>query len=642
MNNINTTVKSLSQAISIWSKTQKVCNTRNANLAKIALKLYVLPKMGYQSEVLSSSEFSSLCGRINCLELNSVDALSTFDQTFAERIASGSVSLTTKKNYRSALGQFFNWLKTQPWYTQIDQLAQIPELPRRVYAKKPLSKTYDGKRIYGLSDTDLTTDIGLDLEQYVNFWRQGSSSLSSLFKREHIPQDPAERKAWRLEQAKKEVQDGTYSLSPTFKGVKETTIKQRKEYILRFLGWCVNIEGYKIQVLSIHLITSQSLYQPYIEWLMQNRSCGASVGIKLLDTAISVAKFSSFEESRTTDWSDIPLVEFLKQQKSLYQTIDKGEQPAKQQEKWEQKEISHEEAREVVEYLHRTLCSSQYFMVKEDGSKKLISRSFSTIVENWQIYLMVKILVYAPVRQEELRKLRIDDTLKLVEDSKGILRYAVRIKNHKNTLKTGQPRYYPLPSILTDDITKFVKEIRPLAINAPKTLENWLEFWDFSEASIINLEKRLQKAEASDNPDQKYICSTKLRLRAMKNRCQDLSVARVKAENCNHLFFALGRSTPNRFCASFEEAHYGVITNKVAQAVGNATLALFNEPKFLNPHGFRHIGSKHLREIGKSPQKDKFSLFVGHSIEIDDYYANQIINEYDLIEQIVDEWWHEQ
>jgi hypothetical protein len=51
---------------------------------------------------------------------------------------------------------------------------------------------------------------------------------------------------------------------------------------------------------------------------------------------------------------------------------------------------------------------------------------------------MVKILVYAPVRQEELRKLRIDDTLKLVEDSKGILRYAVRIKNHKNTLKTGQ------------------------------------------------------------------------------------------------------------------------------------------------------------------------------------------------------------
>ena len=76
--------------------------------------------------------------------------------------------------------------------------------------------------------------------------------------------------------------------------------------------------------------------------------------------------------------------------------------------------------------------------------------------------------------------------------------------------------------------------------------------------------------------------------------------------------------------------------------MGNATLTLFDEPKFLNPHGFRHIGSKHLRGIGKGHQKGKFSIFVGHSVEIDDAYANQITNEYDLIECIIDDWWHEQ
>jgi hypothetical protein len=61
--------------------------------------------------------------------------------------------------------------------------------------------------------------------------------------------------------------------------------------------------------------------------------------------------------------------------------MDKGEQPAKQQEKWEQKEISHEEAREVVEYLHRTLCSHSILWLKKMVLRELISRSFSTIVE---------------------------------------------------------------------------------------------------------------------------------------------------------------------------------------------------------------------------------------------------------------------
>ena len=62
-------------------------------------------------------------------------------------------------------------------------------------------------------------------------------------------------------------------------------------------------------------------------------------------------------------------------------------------------------------------------------------------------------------------------TLKLVQDSQGVTRYAVRIKDHKRTSITRKPRYYPLPTILTNDITTWIEEIRPLAINAPLTLK---------------------------------------------------------------------------------------------------------------------------------------------------------------------------
>lgn len=628
---------SLAQAISIWGQTKKVINTKLVSFLRIALKLYVLPKSGYVTATqLSPSTFSKLCNQIECSDLDPTQVLKTFDEAFVERLESKSISPLTKKNYRSALSQFFNWLKTQDWYDK-SELIEVPELPKRSFARRPLSKSYNDDRLYGLKEEDLTSTLHGELEKYQSFWSQGSSisPLSSNFEGSQ-----AERKAWRLIQVEQEIR-GEYALSPRFKGVKAPTINQRTEYILRFLGWCINIEGYAIQQVSLQLIVSQSLYKPYINWLTQHRSCSSTAGIKVIDTAISVAKYYSFQDSSTVDWSDIPLVVFLRQQKKLYEAQNKLEQPAKQQAAWEQKEITHEEAREVIEYLHRTLCSPQYVLVKENGSKTRIKRDLSTVFDNWQTYLMILILVYAPIRQEELRKLRIGTTLQLVEDSNGILRYAVRIKDHKRVSKTRKPRYYPLPSILTQDITKFIQEIRLLAINAPTTEENWLNFWDFDQGKIIRLEQRVQKFETADAVNEKYFLSANQRLRAMKNRLNAREVAKSSAETCDHLFFALGRSYPTSFCHSFEKVHYGAVTNRILRAMGNATLALYGEPKFLNPQGFRHISSKHLRLIGKSSQKDKFSNFIGHSIEINNSYANQIINEYDLIECIVDNWWHE-
>jgi len=636
-------MKSLGQAIEVWAETRKIRNTRQANLLKIALKLYILPKMGHQTVMqLTPSAFSAFCFQIDILDLNPVDTLKLFDQAFEERIEIGSISLQTRKNYRSALGQFFNWLKTQDWFSQSDKPFQPPELSRRVFTQRPLFKTYNGERLYGLLARDLTPELRSELEGYTSFWRRGSSTLSqSCSNSGRTFESQAEKRVWRLEQAEQEALDGTYSLAPVFKGVKERTITQRISYILRFGGWFVNIEGYSLHEFSLLLITSQALYKPYIDWLIQERNGDQTAAIKVLEAAISVAKYVSFHKSKATDWSDISVISFLRQQKQIYVDQDEKEKPAKQQEKWEQKKITHDQATEVVEYLYHNLCSSQYYLSTEDGSKRLERRDLSTIFDNWQTYLMIKILVYAPIRQEELCKLTIDGTLRPLEDSRGILRYAVRIKEHKRTSKTGKPRYYPLPSVLTQDITRFITEIRSLAINAPRTEEDWLKFWHFTQGAITRLEHRIQKAKTASVPDEKYIKSAEQRLRAMKNRLKAREAAKTNAENCDHLFFALGRSHPTSFCFSFEKVHHGSVTNRILKAMGNATLALFGEPKFLNPHGFRHIGSKHMRNIGKSDQKGKFSTFVGHSIEVDNDYANQLIHEYDLIECIIDDWWHE-
>ena len=634
--------KSLGQAIAIWGETRNIRNTQLVSLLKIAFKVYVLPSLADESvSKLSPSKFSDFCYEIKVVDLELKKVLEAFDKAFEARITAGEISARTKGNYRSALGKFFTWLQAQDWYIEQSQLS-VPEFqPNMVYAKRVPAKTYNGKRIYGFKEEDLTAEIRLDLERYEEFWSHDShiADFIQLFSQQLLITQ-SERRTQRLRQAKEEASEPAYFLTPVFKKVDTSTQCQRREYILRFFGWCINIEGYDIKELSLELLTRKAFYQDYVDWLRQNRQCGASVGTKLLHISISIAKYKTFQESKKPDWSDIPLVEFLRGERNTFTDISKKEKPQIYEEKWDKKEISHQQAIEVVDYLYQ-LCAFKRLVSKGKGKIEPFKRRLSSVIRDWQIYLMIKILVYAPVRQEEIRKLRIGSTLKLIEDSQGVVRYAVKIKEHKNDNHTGKPRYYPLPKILTRDISTWINEIRPLAINAPETLDSWLGFWGYSTKKISSLENLIQRAEAEESPNEKYCKSLRIRLRAMKNRLNAWEIAKHNAENCDHLFFGLGRSHPKSFCFSFEKSHYSMISRIISQAIGNATLALFGEAKFLNPHGFRNIGAKHLRNIGRAGDKEAFSELLGHSVEIDDDYADIIINDYDLIECVVDNWWHE-
>ncbi|MBD2213997.1 hypothetical protein H6G27_29635 [Nostoc linckia FACHB-104] len=634
------TIKSLEQAMTLWGQTKNVINTRLLSLLKIALKIHILPNLGYQeTSQFSAKKFSDFCNQISIFELEYDKVILIFNQAFEVRIQAGELSARTKENYRAAINKFFNWLQTEDWYIKQSESFQLKIHPKRVYAHRQPAITYDGKRLYRIYEKDLTPEILLDLESYENFWNQDShtADFTKLYS-EQTTKNQVDRRIQRLKQAEEEARQGNYYLKPVFSKVSKSTLNQRKDQIFRFFGWCVNIEGYDINDLSLDLITRKTFLKPYIAWLIKDRACGSGIGRRVLEVGISVAKYRTFKNSRTVDWSDISLVEFLRSQRNLFTEQDKKEQPQIQKEKWDKKELSHQQAQEVVKYLYETTCQEKRIYFRGNGEKIIDKRKPSELFDDWQTYLMIKILVYAPIRQEELAKLRIGKTLILVKDSQGVERYAVKIKEHKNTNKTGKIRYYPLPKILTKDITTWINKIRSLAIKAPETINTWLAFWGYSKQTIANLEKKIQETEAEQNPDEKYLKYARQTLRGMKNRTDAWAIAKQNAEKCDHLFFVLGRSHPKRFACSYEVVK-SCITPRITTAMGNATLALFGEAKFLSPHGFRHIGAKHLRTIGNDGYKEAFSALVGHTVKIDDNYAETITEDYDLIKCVVDNWW---
>ena len=621
---------------------KKCTNTRLINLLKTAFKIYILPNLGNEFVLqLSSSEFSTFCYEIDIISIRRGKILKIFDESFNARVKEGKVSAETKRNYRFALSKFFTWLQTQSWYiVQIEH--PKPEFrPKKVYPEQVPARAYSGQRFYALKEEELTLEIQLDLKRFQDFWSQDSHEVNlSVLALEQTTDAQLNRKNQRLKQAEEEASQVVGFTKPIFTKLSKSTLSHIKPEALRFFGWCVNIEGYDIKELSLELLTRKAFYRDYIIWLTQKRNRGTRAGITVLWLAILVAKYKTFRESKTLDWSDIPLIKFLKSDRQLFEKLNKKEQVIIQEEKWEEKEISHPQAVKVLDHLYQ-LCAPRALCNTTRDGERLIKRALSSIVGDWQTYLITKILVYAPVRQQEIRKLRIDSTLKLVEDSQGIVRYAVKIKEHKNSSTTGKPRYYPLQKILTKDISTWINEIRPLAINAPETIDSWLAFWGYSTKEITNLENLIQKAEAEETPNEKYCESRRIRLKAMKNRIEAWETAKHNAENCDHLFFGLGRSHPKSFCFSFEKSHHSNISYQISQGVGNATLALFGEAKFLNPHGFRNVGAKHLRAIGRAGDKEAFSAFLGHSVEIDDDYADTLTNDYDLIECVVDNWWNE-
>lgn len=635
--------QTLHQSIESWCRVKNLSRVVLKHLST-ALKHYVLHALGYSTRALKTLEFAELCqaltmedfikksirlhqkkGSVSTLpdpQESFVDfILKVFDLQFEAAVAAGECKPSTKHNYRSALGRWLRWLVEQIWWQELlpDQIPQArpPRLklpPRIKFSKKGTA--------YILQPDQRTKLLETEVSNYLEFRHTCGQKEVLKFRRSE--------KGYRQE--------------PHIHSINERSLDGHIKAIYRLLGWYVNILGNPLEEANLSLLLDINLLEDYKNWLVYDRKTSHVGGIKALDAAIGIAKLKYFHETRRRNFSDIEIIQDLRDMNAAWQNKYEPEKKHNQARKWPVKELRHEELRAIVLYLKKR-CASYHGKTDNltgEGTN-LEQRSPSAIVNSWLTYILVLIFVFLPVRQQEVRGNIIGETIWRRTDKQGNPYYCVSVM-HKNFSKTLRKRTYKLPSLLTKELDTWINIIRPKAVSAVQSPEAWLNFVGLKFGDIARLESQLKSLqenyessrhkESSEEAQvlRKKISASEKRLINLRNRVSSWKKAKTQLEqNPNLLFFSLQGEAFGSLLSG------GTIHARVTNGVRNASFALFGYPSQTNPHAFRHIAAKHVRLIRKNTTS--LSHLMGHSPEMNEDYAFQIMNEMDLTADFVDDWW---
>ncbi len=98
-------------------------------------------------------------------------------------------------------------------------------------------------------------------------------------------------------------------------------------------------------------------------------------------------------------------------------------------------------------------------------------RPGAVVVGVWQTYLIVTLLTYSPVRQQEIRQYDVKRTLFREVNHEGQPIYVARNIHHEGEHITGTTRDYCLPSVLTQDLDTWIQVYLPMVKQVVLTLE---------------------------------------------------------------------------------------------------------------------------------------------------------------------------
>lgn len=609
-------------ALNLWnnSKNSQKVDANFKKYLSLALRKFVFTQFDEQAKNLTTKQFDKYCCQVKIEQLK--DALIIFDAQTQLVIEQGKMSEKTRNNYRSALGRFIAWIEEQIWWKELF-LGEVTDTDVAPFRERLAPKPTRGKLpSYGLRLNDLPENVLKQIEEFKQFRLSGGKNIRLSF-RERIKQ--GEGRAFR----------------PKIEPVKPTTFKKEEQAISRFFGWY--IQNYPDNELNLALLTDAGLLDDYTYWVTTTRNVSHSTATDMVGTGIAIAKWLNFNISKRRNWLDIPIILELQDLQSEYAEIYEQEKKEYSSEKWADKKLTHKEARQVVQFLQK-LCAPNYGKHHLETGEFLShgTRNKSAVARAWQTYLIVKILVYCPVRQEEIRNFQLGETLFRYEDEQGNPYYVAKITEHKRSSLTAKPRHYRLPAILTADLDIWVYKSRPLIEKSVKTLAGWIDFWGYGGGKIERIETRLEAAkqgiigEKVTNSIDEYVYQEQLRLQAAKSCIAVWEVAKETLESHNYLFFILTKGEPE----SFGTPHYvASIWRLVNRAIARGTKTLFGEERWTNPHALRHIAEAHIRLSGKTHIAASFGALIGHSKEMGDEYANQVLFEYDLTKNIVDDWW---
>lgn len=588
---------------------------------RTALKLYVLPGIDPKTKHLSPKEIAAYSAKLDAKRLK--NALSLFDEQFALALNAGKTSKATKGNYRSALGRFMGWQEKQAWWQEMfpdDLPACVPKLPE--YIPKPVLKP-QGKP-YSFPEDKLSDTVKEEFRSFEIFRRTAG--------KKQLVNGVVERR-----------KNGVGKLRPELKVLEESSFTNEKEAILRFFGWYVEFsEEHPKQPLALELITHIHLIDEFADWSVEERGNSHIPSITAATTAIGVAKWLHFDVVKRRKWTDIEVIEELRELRDQYLEEYEDEKKRVGRKKWKLKEITHEEARQVVQYLRERCALNLSSLSMAKGAKgkyiKGHKRSMASIFKAWQTYIIVKHLTFCPVRQEEIRSLELGRNIFRKVDAQGNPYYEVEIPPEEN--KNDLDRNYRLPDLLTKDLDTWLFVWRPMADQVVESLDNWLEFWGFRPGSLEKLQQKLEEAENGNlheyaKEQEKCIKNYARRLNGLQRRMAVLDTVRANLKKNKSLFIMTGKS---QHADAFGKPHdEGTIHSMVTHAVAQATTKLFGSPSYTNPHAFRHIADKHIRVLGKNPKA--FDTLIAHSEQMGDEYAEQIMSERDLTDAIVNNWW---
>lgn len=668
-------IYTLTYSLELWH-TSQIYNKFDANFEKylsIALRKYVFPKLDPKTKDFKIDEFVAYSNNFSVAQLK--DALPIFEHQITRAIENNEISANTVKNYRSALKRFLEWLEKQPWWISLfpDPVVKIAP-PKVKIAPKAVTGTGEAS-FYGLAKDDLPLSVINEIEDFKDFRLTGGKNLHRSVGnyRQHRQEGEARR--------------------PKIDAIKQSTFKKDEEAILRFLGWYVenhllseshlelladvnnyllspanldflcnyknsSLTGLQIKLISdvrqnllselhLKLLTDVDLLDKYTYWAVETRGVSHSIGVNMVKTAIAIAKRLNYDKSTRRNWSDIELILDLKDLRNEFAQEYSKEKEKLEVEKWENKQLTHEQVRQIVDYLRKS-CATHIGHKSETGEVAYSQkRNTSAVARSWQIYLIVKILVYCPVRQQEIRNLKLGETLFRYEDEDGNPYYVAKLTEHKNSGVTGKQRHYKLPAILTQDLDMWVYKWRPLIEESIKTLDGWMKFWGHNSDEIENIHSQLESAKKGifnkrvQHSPQQYIDYLDNKLRTVEQRIAFWEVAKTNFESHNHLFFMFGKNRKNGIEVFGNPLNVASIWRVVTRAIAMSSKALFGEERWTNPHALRHIAEKHIRQPGKQDITESFAMLIGHSKEMGDDYARQITSEYELSEDIVDDWWLE-
>ncbi|MBD1871201.1 hypothetical protein H6F95_28625 [Cyanobacteria bacterium FACHB-471] len=614
-----------------------------------ALKLYVLEFLGFNTKGMNRREFGVFCEKLLLTHLakelvkyrekgqqsqplasegktlpllplseNRLVSLILviFDHQFDAAVAIRATSKETKRNYRAALNQFLKWLDEQVFWQVLDP-GQLPEIlpPSVTSDKRPPSRQRFCN--YALQKDELPEHLQKKFNQFREFWTTGGEAA-------YLELRKTRRTAGERNVRRPNVQKKSESIFDNY-----------SERIIRlFLGWCV-LQGKSLEELNLELLTDLMLVEDYNFWLVKERQRTHKQGMHLIEISIALLKWFNFDKVKRQNWTDIELIVDFRALQSEFKQKYKQEKKKLNKQKWKTKNLSHEQLQQICLQLKKTLAPFNGVPAKGSGKRvKGARRSPSAILWSWQVYLLVKILTYLPVRKHEIPQFETSITLYREIDKQGSPIYRAREIHHKQEYITGETRDYVLPSILTPDLDAWIQLQRPQIQQATQTLESWLAFTGHKLEDLEKLQQRLETARQDKNGDKaEYIKNLEICLRRLQRRVDAWQSAKTNIEGNKHLFLMFSNSNPESFGKPLPSSSiYGIVIS----ATSKASKQLFGQSYHVNPHAFRHIAAGRIREVGGDAEA--LSAIMNHSKEMGDMYAAQIEDGSDRSKNI-DDWW---